>query len=137
MSKREKTIYQQYRDLNNSGWQIPNTQEILCRANGGSESLKHRVAKTVAASVLVDAGYRTHSEVETDAGDEADVLGYGLADRKPVVIELENSLTQEVKSKKLSQYLRGGVSEVWVIDLDNAPKDPSELYTHIQEVTGL
>ena len=138
MSKREKEIYKQYRELNNNGWHVPNTQEILCRANGGSETLKHRVAKTVAASFLCDVGYRVHSEVETDDGHEADVLGYGLEDRKPVVIELENGLTDSVKDRKLNQYLKGPVSEVFVIDLDNwENNDPEWLYEYIKDVTGL
>lgn len=137
MSKRDKVIYSEYRELNREGWDIPNTQEILCRSNGGSETLDHRIAKTVASSVATDAGYRTHSEVETHSGNEADVLCYGHETRNPIVLELENGLTESVKKRKLKQYLVGGVSEVYVIDLDNAPSDPDELYQHIQSVTGL
>ena len=137
MNKRDKEVYEQYRTLNRQGWNIPNTQEVLCRGNGGSESLKHRVAKTVAASVATDSGYRTYSEVETDTGDEADVLCYGHESRKPIVIELENSLDERTRKKKLKQYLQGDVREVYIIDLDEAPSDPNELYDHIKEITGL
>ena len=136
MSKRDKEIYTQYRELNRAGWEIPNTHEILCRGNGGSESLSHVVAKTVAAKVCINAGYRVSSEVENQQG-EADILAYGHESRNPIVIELENGLTDEVKSKKLSQYLVGPVREVYVIDLDDSPSDPESLAGHIQEVTGL
>lgn len=137
MSKRDKTIYSEYRELNRQGINIPNTNPVLCTRHGESEKLNHRVAKTVAASVLADDGYRTHSEVETYEGDEMDVIGYGHPDRNPIVIELENSLDERTKEKKMSQYLIGDIREVYVIDLDNAPSDPHELKEHIQSVTGL
>ena len=137
MSKQEQTIYSQFRDLNRDGLNIPNTKPVLCTRHSESETLRHQVAKTVAASVLSDAGYRTHSEVETDSGDECDVIGYGHVSRNPIVVELENALTEQVKSKKLNQYLIGDVREVYIIDLDNAPEEPDRLYKHIQTVTGL
>ena len=137
MSKREKTVYTEYRELNNSGWSIQNTNPVLCRSNGGSETLDHAVAKTVAGKVLENAGYRVQSEAPTKQGKEADILGFGHESRNPVVIELERSTSESVEEKKRKQYLKGSVREVWVIDLDSAPSDPSELFDHISEVTGL
>lgn len=137
MTAREKEIYRQYQRLNRQGVEIPNTKPVLCTRHGESEKLNHRVAKTVAASVLSDDGYRTHSEVPTDEGNEIDVIGYGHPNRKPVVIEVENSLDEETRSKKIDQYLIGDVREVFVISLDEAPDSPGELYEHIQEQTGL
>lgn len=137
MSKHEREIYDQYRSLNSSGWKIQNTNPVLCRSNGGSEKLHHAVAKTVAGKVLEKAGYRVQSEVPTRDGKEADILGFGHEDRKPIVIELEHATNETVEQKKRKNYLKGSVREVWVIDLDNAPTDTSKLYNHIKEITGL
>lgn len=137
MSKRDKTIYSEYRDLNNNGWCIQNTNPVLCRSNGGSETLTHAIAKTVAGKVCENAGYRVQSEVETEDGKEADILAFGHESRNPIVIELENSLTERTEKRKMKHYLKGSVREVYVIDLDNAPSESEKLKEHIQSVTGL
>ncbi|ELY91439.1 hypothetical protein [Natrialba taiwanensis] len=135
MSKRTKTIYRQYQRLNHQGWEIDGVENCV-KFNGGSETTAHRVAKTVAASVCIDVGYRVRSEVECPSGD-ADILAFGLEDRRPIVVELENDLSEDVAERKREQYNVGDVSEVWIIDLDNAPVMPDELYTHIAYETGL
>ncbi len=135
-SKRQSEIYRQKSRLEYQGWDIGGVTSSV-EFNGGSETLHHRVAKTVAASVCIDAGYRVASEVETDQGDEADILAYGLEDRRPIVIELERDFDIEVQQKKLEQYNVGDVAEVWVIDLDEAPSHPNSLYEHIAEQVGL
>ena len=135
MSKRSQEIYKQYRRLNNLGWNIPHTTNHV-HFNGGSEKLSHQVAKVVAANVCLNADYRVASEVETDQGDEADILAYGHESRRPIVIEVENGLTEDTREKKREQY-DIGVREVFIIDLDNAPSDPDELREHIKDKTGL
>jgi len=133
--KRTSEIYRQYQRLNHQGWAIETTTNAL-EFNGGSETLHHVVAKSVAAKVCIDAGYRVRSEVECING-EADILAFGLEDRRPIVIELERDFEIEVQQKKLEQYNVGDVSEVWVIDLDEAPSHPDSLYEHIAEQVGL
>lgn len=135
-SKRTSEIYSQKNRLNHQGWNIDSVRSSV-EFNGGSETLHHRIAKTVAASVCIDSGYRVASECCTDQGDEADILAYGLEDRRPVVIELENGLTEDVETRKRKQYSVGDVRECYIIDLDAAPSDPDDLYTHIAEQTGL
>ncbi len=135
MSKREQVIYKQFKRLNHQGWNIKHKGNHV-HFNGGSETTHHRVAKTVAASVCIDEGYRVASEVECPEG-EADILAYGLEDRYPIVIELENDLSERVAKQKRRQYDVGDIREIYIIDLDNAPDDPDKLYEHIQETTGL
>ena len=138
MSKHEREIYEQYRELNRNGWNIQDTNPVLCRSNGGSETLKHAVAKTIAGKVCENAGYRVQSEVETDHGKEADILAFGHESRRPIVVELENSLTEEVRNQKLSHYLKGQVREVYVIDLDQwGCESPGWFMDHVKQVTGL
>lgn len=134
--RRTKEIYRQKSRLEYQGWDIDGVENCV-RFNGGSETLYHVTAKCVAAKVCIDAGYRVASEVETDDGAEADILAYGLEDRRPIVIELENSLTDEVAELKREQYDVGDVREIFVIDLDSAPSHPDSLYQHIGEQTGL
>jgi len=134
--KRTSEIYRQKSRLEYQGWDIGGVTSSV-EFNGGSETLHHRVAKTVAASVCIDAGYRVRSEVVTEAGDEADILAFGLEDRRPIVVELENSLTNEVAAIKREQYTIGDVRETYIIDLDDAPSHPDSLYEHIAEQVGL
>lgn len=136
MTAREKEIYRQRNRLNHQGWDIPDTENCI-RPNSGSERLDHLLAKTVAAKVAIDAGYRVQSEVVTENGDECDILAFGLEDRRPVVIEVENDCRDETIEKKQAQYMTPDIREVFVISLDEAPTDPDELYTHIADVTGL
>ena len=138
MSKREQVIYEQYRELRTNGWGITDTGSYI-KPNSGSESLPHLVAKTAAAKVCIDQGFTVASEVENaHNGKEADILAYGLEGRKPIAIELENSLDEETKDRKLRHYHIQPVSEVYVIDLDEwTNNDPEWLYEYIQEVTGL
>jgi hypothetical protein len=136
MTKRQSEIYRQKNRLNHQGWNIEDTTNAL-RFNGGSETLNHVTSKCVAAKVAIDAGYRVQSEVQTENGDECDILAFGLEDRRPVVIELENGLTEGVAERKRRQYTIGDVRECYIIDLDNAPSHPDSLYEHIAEQTGL
>ena len=137
MSKRKRTIINQYRDLKNNGWQIEDNSSYL-KFNGGSETLRHRTAKTVAAHVCLEAGYVVASEVVNKHDKEADILAYGHDSRKPIVIELENGLTEETRDKKLTHYNVDPVREVWIIDLDVwMDNDPTWLSSYIKSVTGL
>lgn len=136
MTARDHEVYNQYRALQDSGWRVENTASSV-RFNDGSETLRHRVAKMVAASVCIDAGYRVRSEVETSAGNEADVLAFGLHDRRPIAIELENDVDAETVEGKLDAFNVGPVREVFVADLDEAPEEPEALYDHIAAQTGL
>lgn len=136
MSKRQSEIYRQKNRLNHQGWEIDGVENTI-HPNSGSESLHHLLAKSTAAKVCIDAGYRVASEVTTKNGDEADILAFGLEGRKPVVIEVENGLSEDVAQSKRRQYNIGDISEVWIIDLDSAPSTPDALYEHIAEQTGL
>lgn len=136
MSRRQSEIYKQKSRLEYQGWELKGTENCI-RPNSGSEKLSHLLAKSTAAKVAIDAGYRVQSEVVTKNGDECDILAFGLEGRKPIVIEVENDCTDETVQKKQEQYKTPDIREVFVISLDEAPADPDELYEYIQEQTGL
>jgi len=137
MSKRKRTIINQYRNLKDNGWLIEDTSSYL-KFNGGSETLRHRTAKTVAAHVALENDYVVASEVVNKHDKEADILAYGHDSRRPIVIELENGLTDETRKKKLNHYNVDPVREVFIVDLDEwMNNDPAWLSGYIKSVTGL
>jgi len=137
MTKAKQERIEQYRELKRNGWQIEDSSSYI-KPNDGSESLSHLVAKSVAAKVCIDAGYTVASEVVNYNGKEADIVAYGHENRRPIVVELENGLTDETKDRKLRHYHVAPVREVYVIDLGRFDvMDTRELYDHISEVTGL
>ncbi len=137
MSKSKRIRIEQYRELKRNGWQIEDNSSYI-KPNSGSEKLSHLVAKTVAAKVAIDAGYTVASEVENYHGKEADILAYGHENRRPIVVELENGLTDETKDRKLRHYHVAPVREVWLINLDEwENNNPAWLREYVKEVTGL
>ena len=138
MSKRKQERIAQYRELKSGGWELDDISSYI-KPNSGSEQLSHLIAKTVAAKVLIDAGYTVASEVTNRGNDkEADILAYCHESRRPIVVELENNLGEDTKDRKLRHYHIQPVSEVYVINLDNwQNNDPEWLRGYISEVTGL
>ena len=137
MNKRKRVITNQKRELQSAGYEISAERAIRAHTNPQDETLDHIVAKTVAAKVCFESGFCVDSEVAI-RDYQADILAYGLEDRRPFVIELETDCDEHTETTKVNQYVDyQTVHECYVIDLDSAPNAPDELFNHIKDKVGL
>lgn len=143
MTKRDRVAIDQQRDLQRAGFQVDGKRRIRMHANPQGETVEHISAKAVAGHTLASVGYRVDSEVELDNGGKpsehpiADVLGYGLEDRKPVVVELDTECSPEVKRANLEKYHVPPVSEVYTIDVTSLPDSIRGMREEIASELGL
>lgn len=137
MSKRQHEHYSDYHELRHHGWEIATKQDHIS-PNSGSETTEHLIYKTVAAKVLIDAGYRVASEVSHDDRGEIDILGYGHPDRRMVAVEIERKPTDATTQGKLDQYIHGTpVEELFIFTPDRHDGDLGQFKEHMQDVMGL
>jgi len=129
MSKRDRMLHGQLKELKEHGWVVDQTDSI--KFNSGSETLAHLHAKTVAAKVLKDQGYRVDTEVVMPAG-EVDVLGYSEQDI--IVVECESKPNSNTFSSKLNRYIHGQPPrDMFWIDVNHVPGNIGEAYDHITD----
>lgn len=132
MNKRQNDAWKQGKDLESAGYDIQGRRCVRMHKNPTDETLEHKLAKMSAAHVLVSEGYRVDSEVELSSGPVADLLAYGLEDRKPIVVELESNCTTSLKRENAEKYAKGIVRDCMTIDLAELPSDDEERVEHIR-----
>jgi len=106
------------------------------RFNSGSETLKHRIAKTVVAHVGLQRGYNVASEVEVPGG-EIDVLLWTGKDRLNYAVECETSPTAKTLKDKQKRYVRGPVDDMLTVNVSELPVDYLEAQAYVQKELGL
>jgi len=124
-----------YRALKQAGWIVSGMSSEVC-FNGGSESLRHFVGKSVAGYVCRETGYTVLSEVTVDDA-VCDILAFGHQSRNPIVVEIETDKTEAVESAKLDSFAVGPVRDVFVIESKNLPPEMDEMRRYIKGVLGL
>lgn len=127
-------LYRDLAKLRECGYQIEAVDNIA--RNAGSETLKHRIAKTSTAHVLWEADYHVASEVEKD-GKFADILGLGNPGRNPIVVELETDATDEDRQEYRELYGSPVVREVFTINLSDLSAMPEHQVKRIENELGL
>jgi hypothetical protein len=134
MTRRDNDFYDQYRRLQRVGWDVDKENNVAF--NSGSESLTHRVAKTIVAHVGLDMGYCVDSEVTHGEHGEIDVLLWNHPERLTYAVEIEHNPTPEVKQDKLSRYVTSN-SEIDDMILLNANDIPADRFAALEHVEGV
>lgn len=130
MNKRMQREYSQRHTLRHNGWDVPKRDAVAF--NGTSETLEHYLCKSLVAYVMKQRGFRVASEVEGPGG-EIDVLAYGQED-PPLAIECETGLTDEIKSQKIGQYVRGTpIRDCLFLEVQDLPETLDEALDWVGE----
>lgn len=143
MTKRDRLAIEQKRELQRAGFDIQGKRRVRFHANAELETTRHFMAKAVAGHTLAAVGYRVDSEVELEKGSKpsehpiADIIGYGLEDRQPVVVELDTECDSGVKRENLRTYMADPISEVYTVDVTSLPSDVQGMREDIAGVLGL
>jgi len=135
-----KQQVREYRELQNSGVQVSKHNQV--RYNEGSETSIHAAAKSLVGLQGIQHGYRVDSEVKVvdDYGNESfmDMLLWGHDSRTTLCVELEHSPTEEIKSRKLDQYVRNtAVTDMILINLNDCPAEIVECFGWLGAEIGL
>lgn len=104
--------------------------------NSGSETLKHRIAKTVVAHVGLQRGYKIASEVEVPGG-EVDILLWTGMDRLNYAVECETSPELKTLKDKQKRYVRGPIDDMLTVNVTDCPVNYLEAQEYVQEELGL
>jgi len=138
MTKRQELAVKQATELQRAGYAIDGKRSIRLHSNPQEETTLHAHAKMAAGQVLARAGYRIDSEVEHEpTGNVADIVAYGLAERRPIIVELESVCDRALKLTNVDKYQHGPVSEVHTFDLSTFATDVDELQDQIKWELGL
>jgi len=123
--------------LDRAGWDVQKQDAI--KFNSGSETARHQHAKLATARVLKHNQFRIDTEITHPSRGEIDCVAIPTqSDQKPFAVELEHSPTPDIVEDKLDRYYNGTpFTEVFVLNLNNAPVDCLELEEWIAEELGL
>ena len=135
MTKRQELAVRQANELRSAGYDISARRAI--RMHHGEETKEHLHCKTAVAHILAGVGYRVDSEVEHESGVIADVIGYGLEDRHPVVVELESDYSTQLKRENIDKYRYDPIYEVFTFDVTQLPTEIDTLHSQISKRMGL
>lgn len=136
MTKREQTIYKQTRTLQTAGYNLQGHSHI--KPNTGSEKEKTLFAKTACFIVLQNADYVVESEIKyTRTNGVCDLLAYGLADRRPIVVEIESENNSDLKLENVELYGSDHIREVYTFFLDTTPTNPYDMIDYFTVELGL
>lgn len=131
----DKAAFDEYVDLSRSGLDLDSENKI--KANTGSETVSHLVAKALAFKALRDAGYQVESEVTVSDG-EIDLVAYGLPERLSYAVEVETSPSKDTMQDKVDRYVsQTGLDDMLVINVTEMSVDIIEAYEYVQEELGL
>ena len=134
MTKREKALWNQRKELSHAGWGV--TKKDSIEFNAGSETLDHVELKLVVAWYLKqEHGYRIDTEVTIKAG-EVDVLAYSEDDI--IVVEIETNADRATITDKIKRYVTDEPPrDMFVIDPTDAPSELTERYSFVKGEIGL
>jgi len=119
----DNTIQEQ-RELQHSGFLMDNPAGVVVE-NYGSETALHAHAKLAACRLLRREGYTIRCEIPVATGEVCDVLAYGHESRKPIVVEIQQDMSEE--ESKRETFQRGPIREVFVVPMDELGSDVEQL----------
>lgn len=127
-----KKNYEVYNDLRRQGVELQKHNQI--RGNGGSESARHIVAKSLAFHAATQSGWRVSSEVSVEHG-EVDLVLFQDRETRVWAVEVETSPTTEVKQDKLDRYVKQqpGIDDMVLINVSEMPENVLDAYGYIKE----
>jgi hypothetical protein len=134
MTRRDTAFYDALRELQTAGWDA--SKENSIEFNSGSETLVHRIGKTIAAHIGLEYGYNVCSEVAHPSQGEIDLLLWGNPERLTYAVEIEHSPTEEIKQDKLQRYVQSNsvIDDMIVINANKIAEDYTEAHRFIQQV---
>lgn len=134
MTKREKALWTQRKELAHAGWGV--TKKDSIEFNAGSETLDHVELKLIVAWYLKqEHGYRIDTEVTMKAG-EVDVLAYSEDDI--IVVEIETNADRATITDKIKRYITDQPPrDMFVIDPVEAPSALMDRYEFVATEIGL
>jgi len=127
--------YQEYRRLRKNDIEVQEASQI--RFNSGSESLKHKIAKTIVSHIGQEKGYHVGSEVTIAGSGEADIVLWGHPERQTYVVEVETSPTQDTMNSKKNRYIRPGIDDMLTVNVTEMPPDYFDAQAYVREELGL
>ena len=125
-SQRRVPFFKSRQMLEEDGFVLPESSKNCLFANGGSESMKHWVVKSIIFKVLRGMGRRVGTEVEVSGGI-VDVLDTD----NMIAYEVENNFTRKKLNAKLTSI--SGLRDVFFIDILEVPDDITEAESYIKE----
>ena len=134
MTKREKALWTQRKELAHAGWGV--TKKDSIEFNAGSETLDHVELKLIVAWYLKqEHGYRIDTEVTMKAG-EVDVLAYSEDDI--IVVEIETNADRATITDKIKRYITDEPPrDIFVIDPTEAPSELMGRHEFVKGEIGL
>ena len=134
MTKREKALWKQRKELAHAGWDVEKRDGV--HFNAGSETLNHAELKMVTCWYLKhELDYRVDTEVIMESG-EVDVLAYNADDI--IVVEIETNADRATITDKIKRYITDEPPrDIFVIDPAEAPRELMQRYEFVAEEIGL
>ena len=134
MTKREKALWTQRKELADAGWDVSKRDSV--HFNEGSETLNHAELKMVTCWYLKhELNYRVDTEVQLAAG-EVDVLAYSEDDI--IVVEIETNADRATITDKIKRYITDEPArDMFVLDPTDAPSELMERYEFVATEIGL
>ena len=134
MTKREKALWNQRKELADAGWDVSKRDSV--HFNEGSETLNHAELKMVTCWYLKhELNYRVDTEVQLASG-EVDVLAYSEDDI--IVVEIETNADRATITDKIKRYITDEPArDMFVLDPTDAPSELMERYEFVATEIGL
>lgn len=134
MTKREKALWTQRKELAHSGWNVEKRDSV--HFNAGSETLNHAELKMIACWYLKHGlDYRVDTEVMMESG-EVDVLAYSEDDI--IVVEIETNPDRATITDKIKRYITDQPPrDMFVLDPTEAPSELMDRYEYVKGEIGL
>jgi hypothetical protein len=124
MTAKEQRRYKEYQSLRREGVLLRKpVQACTILFNSGSETTPHRVAKTLCAEAMNNAGWVVDAEIEMQDG-EADLIAWGRRDYPTWCIEIETDPPEGVVNDYLEQYVHNTpIDDLCVLRIEDMPNE--------------
>ena len=125
-----KKQLEKYNDLRRSGIELQKHNQI--RGNGGSETTRHLVCKSLAFHAATQDGWRVSSEVSVGNG-EIDLVLFKTREERTWAVEVETSPSREVRNDKLDRYVKQtDIDDMVLINVSQMPTGIVEAYHFVR-----
>lgn len=125
-SQRKIPYYKSDQMLEDKGFVLSDKSRNCLFTNGGSETMKHWIVKSIIFKMLRNMGRQVGTEVEVNGGI-VDILDID----NMIAYEVENNFTRKKLSAKLSSL--SGLRDIFFIDIIEVPDDLHEAEIFIRE----
>ena len=126
-----KKQLEQYNDLRREGVELQKHNQI--RGNGGNETARHLVCKSLAFHAATQAGWRVSSEVSVPQG-EIDLVLFKDRETRVWAVEVETSPSADVRNDKLNRYVKqqDGIDDMVLINVTQMPENIVDAYHFVR-----